>query len=79
MTIKEFNDLFTDDEQYIRLYDLANDDEILFENQIEKMPNKFEKYKVILLETMEEEFFDGFLGVYIATKDEDFYYDKYHD
>lgn len=79
MTIKEFNDLFIYDTQYIRLFDLANDDEIIFENQINKMPTEFEKYRIILFETMEEEFFDGYFGVYIATKNEDEYYENYHD
>lgn len=79
LTIEQFNNIFIDDDQYIRLYDLANNDEICFEGQIREMPDNFLKYRVILFETMVEDDFDGFFGVFIATENEDKYYNEYYE
>ena len=78
MTLTEFNNLFIEDCQYIRLYDLANEDEICFEGQICEMPKRYNRRRIILFETMTEEDFDGYFGIFIATKNENEYYDNYN-
>jgi hypothetical protein len=79
ITIKQFINAFIDSDQYLRIYDLANDDEIIFEDQISEMPDELLKYRVILFETMVEDDFDGYFGVFIATQNENDWYDKYYD
>lgn len=79
ITIKQFINAFIDGDQYLRIYDLANDDEIIFEDQISEMPDELLKYRVILFETMVEDDFDGYFGVFIATQNENDWYDKYYD
>ena len=79
MTLKEFNMMFTDDCQYIRLYDLANNDIVIFEGQIKDTPSEYLNNKLIVFETMYEEYFDGYFGIFIATENEDDYYDEYYE
>ena len=73
MKLREFVNLFTTDEQLIRLIDISNDYKILFQDKISKMPNNYDQRVIICIDTMEEDDFDGFLGVCIATKNEEDY------
>ena len=79
MKLQELNNLFTEDCQYMRLYDLSNDSEVCFEGQICEMPVEYYKRKIILIETITETEFDGYLGIYIATKGENEYYKIYNE
>ena len=79
MTIKDFIFLFVDDSQYLRFFDLSNDYKVVFEDKIKNIPIDFYQRKIILFETMLEDDFDGYFGIYIATKNEDYYYNLYND
>ena len=79
MKIRELYNLFTEDCQFIRLYDLANDSEICFEGQISEATDEYDDNRIIIIETMIEEYFDGYLCIYIATENEDEYYEKYNE
>ena len=79
MKLRQFVNLFTTDEQLIRLIDLADDYKILFQDKISKMPSDYDQRQIICIDTMEEDDFDGFLGVCIATKNEDDYLDDDFD
>ena len=79
LTIRRFNKFFNYDEQYIRLFDLANDCEVCFEGQIKEMPTKFKVRRIIMFDTMFEDDYDGYFGIYIAMKDEDEYYNQYNE
>jgi hypothetical protein len=79
MTLNDFIKLFTEDCQYVRLYDLAEDDEVIFEGQIKDILPQYKMRKIILFETMLAEDFDGYFGIYIATQNEDKYYESYNN
>lgn len=80
MIVKELANLFVENCQYFRLYDLANNDKIVFEDKISKLPIEYKARRVIMIETIYEDIeFDGYLGIYIATKNEDEYWEKYND
>ena len=80
MIVKELADLFIEDCQYFRIYDLANKDKIVFEDTIDKLPLKYKVKRVIMIETIYEDVeFDGYLGIYIATENEDEYWEKCND
>lgn len=75
MNIREFVNLFNDDCQMIRLFDMANKDKIVFEGEINELPDDFDNCRVIYLDTMIEDVFDGHLGIFIATGNEENYLD----
>ena len=79
MNIREFVNLFNDDCQMIRLFDMANKEKIVFEGEINKMPDDFDNCTVIYLDTMIEDIFDGHLGIFIATENEEDYLDNEED
>ena len=80
--LNDFIKCFMEDVQYIRLFDLANDSEICFEDQISKMPLKYKVRNIIMIEPFYEsdvEYFDGYINIYIATKDQQYWYEQYYD
>ena len=79
INLRQFFYMFDTDEQWINLYDTANDGKLLFNGQINEVPEEFYDRRVILLETQTEIEFDGCLGIWIATENEDEYYDEYNE
>lgn len=75
MKIREFVNLFNDDCQLIRLFDMAHKEKIVFEGKISELPSNFDNLTVIYLDTMIEDVFDGHLGIFIATENEEDYFD----
>ena len=72
--------LFIEPTQYLRLFDLANDSKVCFEGQISELPLKYKVRRIIMIEPIEEdEYFDGYLNIYIATENDDEYFAKYYD
>lgn len=79
MKIKEFVNLFNDDCQMIRLFDMAHQYTTVFEGEINELPDDFNDCTVIYLDAMVEDVFDGHLGIFIATENEEEYLDDEDD
>lgn len=64
MTVYELRELFIDDAQLVRLYNLDSE-EYIFEGNFYDLPTEYEDYEVLSIDNLYKENFDGYIVINI--------------
>lgn len=70
MTLYDLKELFVDDSQLIRIYNLGSE-EYLYEGEFADLPTELEDYEVMSIDTIYKIDFDGYITINIEMEDED--------
>ena len=70
MTLYDLKDLFTDDSQLIKVYDLTSE-EIVYEGELAELPYELEDYEVGSIDTVYKIDFDGYITFNIEITEEE--------
>ena len=66
ITVYELKEMFLDSNQLIRLYDLNNNAEMIYEGAIEEVPNEYEDLDIESIDNIYEGNFDGYIGINVS-------------
>ena len=71
MDLYDFRNLIVDDSQPVRIYNLANDAEVVFEGDFCDLPSELECCEICSIDNLYKSDFDGYIGINIELEDED--------
>lgn len=69
MTLYDLREMFIDDSQMIRIYDIAKEDNI-YEGEFRDIPDEYEDYEISSIDSVYPTInFDGYITINIDTED----------
>ena len=68
MYVNDLIDIFVDDSQHVRLYDLASD-EVIFDGELCDIPYELSECEVCSIDSLSKLNFDGYITINIDTED----------
>lgn len=71
MDLYDFRNLMVDDSQPVRIYNLANNAEVIFEGDFCDLPRRWEDCEICSIDNLFKNDFDGYIGINIELEDED--------
>lgn len=71
MDLYDFRGLLTDESQPVRIYNVNNDCELMYEGDFDRMPNVLEDYEITSVDSLYTYSFDGFMGFCVAFDEDD--------
>ena len=70
MTLYEFRELFIDESQEVKIYDISSDDvDLIYEGYFDEMPDVFEDLEISSLDNVYNDM--GYVGINVDFSDDD--------
>jgi hypothetical protein len=70
MTLYEFRELFIDESQEVKIYDISSDDvDLIYEGYFDEMPDVFEDLEISSLDNVYNNM--GYVGINVDFSDDD--------
>ena len=70
MTLYEFRELFIDESQEVKIYDISSDDvDLIYEGYFDEMPDEFEDLEISSLDNVYNDM--GYVGINVIFSDDD--------